>query len=300
MIARYRILTICLVYMALANFPSIADEITTTFTFGRIEVLTFGQDEWAFLEKGVALTEKDLVRMPPDSLIRLKSNGSLLPTLPGGRELSVGDLILEATQRKNTSRGRRINHEIEHSPVSDILPVGRSTGRNNLTNSGDTTQVVEVTQYELEELRRQLDALPGEIVQLIPQLEIGLEPAATKADNRRGDRYPYPNLHQAQMLYLALSKLDAENLVAHNPVLLYAQLLRHSEIGADLVVNNSRDLLIVFNSGVPLDSAKRVAANQELIQKKDDANTVWISIQAQPRRQNFTTAWYEGSKKIDN
>ena len=300
MIAKYRIITICLVCMALANLPCIADEITATFTFGRVEVLTFAQDEWAFLEMGVALTEKDLVRMPPDSLIRLKSDGSLLPTLPGGRELSVGDLILEATQRKNTSRGKRINYEIEHSPVSDVLPVGRSTEQSNLTNSGGTTKVIEVTQHELEELRRQLDALPDEVARLIPQLEIGPEPSATEAYNRRGDRYPYPKLHQAQMLYLAVSRLDAENLVARNPVLLYAQLLRHSGIGADLVVNNSRELLTIFNSGVPLDSAKRVAANQELIQKKEDANTVWIAIQAQPRKQNFTMAWYEGSKKIDN
>ena len=154
MIARYQITIICLVHMTLANFPCIANQITTTFTFGRIEVLTFGQDEWAFLERDVALTEKDLVRMPPDSLIRLKSDGSLLPTLPGGRELSVGDLIAEATQRKDTTSGERINHEIEHSPVSDVLPVGRSTERNNLTNSGDTTQTVGITGYELEQLRR--------------------------------------------------------------------------------------------------------------------------------------------------
>ena len=83
---RYCIFTICLFFVTLVNFPCFADDIRATFTFGKIEVLKDGGREWTFLKKGTELTERDLVRMPPVSLIRLKAaDGTLLPTLPCSR-----------------------------------------------------------------------------------------------------------------------------------------------------------------------------------------------------------------------
>ena len=298
--AKCRVLIVCLMCVALSNFPCIADEITTAFTFGRIEVLIFGEEEWAFLEKGFVLMEKDLVRMPPDSLIRLHSSGGLLPTLPGGRELSVGDLITKAKRLKTLPRAKRINHGIEHSPMSDVLPVGRPTERVNQMTTDGKTRAVAVSNDELNVLRMELDALPDEIARLIPELETHSNLPAREKDNRTDERYPYPTLNLAQKLYNSLRGLEVDSLADYNPTLLYVQLLRRSGIAADLVVNNSGKLLGVFNSGIPLTSTKRVAANRALIQEIDPADTVWISVDVQPHKQNFTAAWYEGSEQIGN
>ncbi|MDE0297381.1 MAG: hypothetical protein OXN17_01965 [Candidatus Poribacteria bacterium] len=295
-----RIFIVCLMFAALCNLPCIADEIVTVFTFGKIEVLTFGEQEWAFLEKGFVLVEKDLLRMPPDSLIRLQSKDGLLPTLPGGRELSVGTLIADAKQMKTAPRAKRINLGIEHRPMSDVLPVGRPTASLDHMDAEGKTRAASVSGGELAALRMELDALPEEIARLIPELEAYVEFPANEKDNQAELRYPYPMLNRAQRLYESVSRLVAGDLAHHNPALLYGQVLRRSGIEADLVVDNTGTLLCVFDSGIPLESAKRVAANRALIQEKGQTDTVWISVDAQPHKQNFTTAWYEGSEQIAN
>ena len=83
--------TICLLCMMLA-YTSYAEseESTAIFTFGKIEILKTGEQEWRFLEKGMVLDADDLVRMPPFSLMRLKiADDTRLPTLSGGREVLV-------------------------------------------------------------------------------------------------------------------------------------------------------------------------------------------------------------------
>ena len=295
-----RIFLVCLMCVALSNFPCTADEITTAFTFGRIEVLTFGEEEWAFLEKGFVLMEKDLVRMPPDSLIRLQSKDGLLPTLPGGRELSVGDLVVEGKRLKTMPRAKRINHGIEHSPLSDVLPVGRPTERVHQMTTSAKTRAVAVSNVELSALRMEIDAFPDEIARLIPELETYLNIPANEKDNRMEKCYPYPALDLAQKLYNSLRGLGVDVLADHNPTLLYVQLLRRCGIAADLIVDNSGKLLGVFDSGILLTLGKRVAANRTLIQEIGLADTVWISVDVQLHKQNFTTAWYEGSEQIGN
>ena len=298
--AKCRIFLVCLMCLALCNFPCIADEISTVFTFGRIEVLTFGEDEWAFLEKGFVLVEKDLLRMPPDSLIRLQSKDGLLPTLPGGRELSVGKLLVEAKQLKTMPRPKGINRGIERSPMSDVLPVGRPTESVNQLTTGAKTRAEAISSAELSALRTELDALPDEIARLIPELETYLNRPVSEEDNRTEKRYPYPTVDLAQKLYSSLRGLGADVLAGYNPTLLYVQLLRRCGISANLIADNNGKLLGVFDSGIPLTSEKRVAANRSLMQEKDPADTVWISVDVQPHKQNFITAWYEGSKQIAN
>ena len=296
--ARCRIFIVCLMIAALCSFPSIADEIATVFTFGKIEVLTFGEQDWAFLEKGFVLVEKDRLRMPPDSLIRLQSKEGLLPTLPGGRELYVRDLVAEAKRLKTTPRAKRINLGSEHSPMSDVLPVGRPTASVDQMAADAKMRAASVTSGELAALRMKLDALPDEIALLIPELTAQVEFPAKEKHNQAEHQYPYPMLNLAQRIYESVSMLEASNLTHRNPTLLYGQILRRNGIAADLVVDNTGKLLCVFDSGIPLASAKRVAANRALIQEKGQTDTVWISVDVQPHKQNFTTAWYEGSEQI--
>ena len=295
---KYQIFVICLLSVIWVNQPSIADKITATFTFGKIEILKAGEQEWAFLEKGTALTDSDLIRMPPISLIRIKdTQGTFLPTLSGGRELTVSELIREGLQRRNATKGRRLNEHLEGSPAIDVLPVGdkpKAADRSHATDGSQSSKdsLQHVSPGELDELRRQLDSLPAEIVSWIPQLP-----------SRETSAYPVPNLYHAQVLYVALNDLEAKSPTVTNRSLgrslalplLYAQLLRRLKIDADLVTNEQDELCVIFDSGVSLDKAKWIAANHQLIHKKQDSDTIWISIHVQPAKHNFTMAWYNGT-----
>ncbi len=253
--------------------------------------------------------------MPPVSLIRLKdAQGTFLPTLSGGRDLTVSALIREGIQRRNATKGRRINEPLEGSPAIDVLPLGDKPKGEVRSHAPDKSQSVkskthgtELTPSELAELRRHLDSLPAEIVSWISQLP--------SRDTSATYQYPGSNLYQAQMFYMALNDIEAKSLNTLNHLLgggdrfgrsltlpdslalslLYAQLLRHVKIDADLVTNEQGELCVIFDSGVPPDRAKWITANHQLIYKKQDADTLWISIHLQSEKYNFTTAWYNGT-----
>ncbi len=288
---RYCIFTICLFIVTLVNFPCFADDISATFTFGKIEILKDGEREWTFLKKGTELTEMDLVRMPPVSLIRLKAaDGTLLPTLPGGRELSVGDLIVEGIGRKKATKGKRIDGNFDSRPATDVLPLGDEFEESNYAQPPKMTQRFTITQSELNELRHQLDALPDEIVIDLPRL--------SSRNNASSEAYPYPTLERARALYEALEtgQVKAVKSKPCSHSLLYTQLLRHFKIDADLIINEKGELLTIFDSKVPRTRSKWIAANQKLIHEKQGKDTVWMPIQVQPQIQNFTVAWYQGSR----
>ena len=147
-----------------------------------------------------------------------------------------------------------------------------------------------LTRSELEVLRHQLDLLPARIASLISRSV----PRNKVANN---DGYPSPNLYRAQTLYDTFDDIEVSALSVPKRSLLYAQLLRRAGINADLVVNDKGELFVIFGSGVSLDNAKRIAANQQLIYKKPGADTVWIRIQIQSSHRNFTTAWYKGNRR---
>lgn len=285
----------CLFVIAANPDSQAEDTVTATFTFGKIEVLKSGEREWAYLEKGTVLNNNDLVRMPPYSLIRLKdAREILLPTLPGGRELRISDLIVEGRQHRNESKGKRVGTPFDGRPAIDVLPLGNRPKGENRFKAPAAAQPTPLMRGELEALRRELDSLPEEFVSFISQ---NLLP-----DNHaREDAYPSTNLSGALTLYRdTLSEIEAKTEAASNRSLLYAQLLRQIEIDADLVVNSKGDLFVVFDSGVPINGSKQITANHQLIHKKSGADTVWIPLQITPRRQNFTTAWYTAGRNLED
>ena len=302
---KYQILPIiCLFCMTLAiPHTQGGDVVTATFTFGKIEVLKAGEREWTFLKKGTVLTDNDVVRMPPFSLIRLKdANGTFLPTLAGGRESLVSRLIDEGRQRRNGSKGRRIDEPVEGRPAIDALPLGNEPKGDNLSHTLVLSQPTTLTRMELEALRHQVDSLPAEIASFIPR-------GVPRDNAANDDAYPNSNLYYARTLYDALSKIEAKIPNVPNHSLLYAQLLRRAGISVDLVVNEVGKLFVIFDSSVPLGNAKQISANQELIYKKPGTDTVWISIhvngqsdrdkRARETRQNFTIAWYKASESTN-
>lgn len=281
----------CLLCMMLA-YTSYAEleESTATFTFGKIEILKAGEQEWRFLEKGMVLTASDLVRMPPFSLMRLKMADDIhLPTLSGGREVLVRTLIDEGLQRRNAKNGRRINENFDESPAIDALPVGNKRKTRNRASSFERVPAAKISRSELENLRHKIDLLPDEIASLVSSFFV-----PPVRENMEDSAYPAPNLDLARKIYGILSTIEAETSLRP---LLYAQLLHHVGLNVDLNINEEGQLLVIFDSGIASNSAKQIAANQQLIQEREGEDTVWISVQAQSSQKNFTTAWYQGSQR---
>ena len=283
--------TICLLCMMLAYISyAESEEPTAIFTFGKIEILKTGEQEWLFLEKGMVLNADDLVRMPPFSLMRLKiAEDTRLPTLSGGREVLVRTLINEGLQRRDAQNGRRINEDFDEDPATDVLPVGNKRKTRNRASAVEGLPAMKISQSELEILRQKIDRLPDEIASLASPLRI-----SSVRGNVGDPAYPAPNLDLARKIYGILNTIEAE--VSLRP-LLYAQLLHHAGLNVDLDINEEGQLFVVFDSKILSSNAKQIAANQQLIHERDGENTVWIAVQIQSSRQNFTTAWYQGSQQ---
>ena len=267
-----------------------SEESTATFTFGKIEILKTGEPEWRFLEKGMILTADDLVRMPPFSLMRLKlADDTHLPTLSGGREVLVRTLVEEGLDRRNLQKGKRINEDFEESPATDVLPVGNNLKTRNRVSAFERAPTVKISQSELENLRHKIELLPDEIASSIASLLV--TPAGENTEN---PSYPTPNLGLARKLYGMLNSIEADTSLQP---LLYAQLLHHAGLNVDLDVNEEGQLFVVFDSDLPTDNAKQIAANEQLIYQRQGEDTVWISVRIQSSHQNFTIAWYQGSQQ---
>ena len=283
--------TICLLCMMLA-YTSYAEseEPTAIFTFGKIEILKTGEQEWGFLEKGMVLAADDLVRMPPFSLMRLKiADDTRLPTLSGGREVLVRTLINEGLQRRDAQKGRRINEDFDEDPATDVLPVGNKRKTRNRASAFEGLRAVKVSESELEILRQKIDLLPDEIASLVSPLLV-----SSVRENVEDPAYPAPNLDLARKIYGILNTIEVE--ISLRP-LLYAQLLHHAGLNVDLDINEDGQLFVVFDSEVLSVNAKQIAANQQLIHERQGEDTVWIAVQIQSSQQTFTTAWYQGSQQ---
>lgn len=303
------------------------------FTFGKVEILRTdsqdGNQVWTFLTKRELVNDNDLIRIPPRGLLRLKRNDQeLLPTLPGGQENKVSNLIQAGLARKK--QGRYVNQNLNEQPAIDVLPLeSKPTGVRSKSRPMPPDMYRRISDAELVQFRRQLDALPDHIVAQFP---------APKVDNQT-NRYPSTNIYLAQILYPFCTQIASRpqptDAGRSGPVtsadqrlgLLYAQLLHHFKIPANLALDKSGDLLVLFNSGMIASEAERLSANTSLSRlpgfvtstlvsrlgndgnkadqgetnqlRVSEGNQIWLAIQFSPKW-NFTTAWYTASEANGN
>ena len=242
---------------------------------------------WFFLNKGQILEGEDLLRLPPKSLIRLKSNdGTLLPTLSGGREIKVEALIQEGLQLKNRN-GTQNNQGINENLTVDVLPLGNRVKTLPEHTKSDSTNNQNITTEQLEELRLQIHHLPSDFIQLLPKFPVDQDP----------DHYPSRNLNVARTIYDSIiagsTFTDRGQKAKLNYSLLYAQLIHYVQIPVDLTTNNSGQLTIIFDSGISSINANMITANKQLIVTQKNQNHIHIPVQVKPGT-NFITAWYNG------
>ncbi|MBM3237863.1 hypothetical protein FJZ31_16360 [Candidatus Poribacteria bacterium] len=299
-----------------------------TYIFGKVEVLRSDSSEWEFLKKNAQLSSDDLIRMPPISLLRIKEKGgAALPAFYGSRELRVSQLIAEGKERMATSRGKRLDTDLDGGMAIDILPTGNpdvASATRTLANSATKDpQTLKVTPTELQQLRSLLqnpsDALKASALSKLEQIS-GFQP---KADLSRGRSeqtdnnpmreitvYPGKNILQAQCLFDALrTEFGAQGLASgivnfnseiRNPkseirfMALYGQMLQSIGIKVDFITNSKDELFLIFDSGRNIDKIGRITANRALVYSNNP--NLWIPVSISDISNNFTYAWYKGSQ----
>ena len=282
-----------IVMVLLLTSSSVIASHRTLFTFGKVEVLrTSDPNEnkvWVFLRRGDFINDQDLVRIPPRGLLRLKYNDQdLLPTLPGGRETKVIDLIRSGFDRRRKSRN--INQSLSGQPALDVLPLESKPIPSETRKKSKYLDSID--QGKLAKFRQHLGNLPIEIITQFP----------SPTFSRSTGNYPSHNIQLAQLLYPFCTKVDIAQGVHSdfsNLGFLYAQLLYYFKIPTKLDVDQSGNLKILFDSGLQPAEWKKISANTSLVQHKSPnslpKDRIWLAIQFSPNW-NFTTGWYSASQ----
>ena len=268
----------------------VAAEIAqATYTFGNIEILKHNSKEWEFLKRSVRLSEDDIIRMPPVSLLRLKlvKDNLEFPAFFGSREMTVSQLIAEARKKLRTPNDRRLNADIDGTTAIDILPTGE---RQEKRSEHKRKDIIRINPSELQHLRAAMANFDDKVKKFAETDTVGI-PKAGKG--RRFDVYPGRNILLAQRLFSVsppqtLSNNDVQILV------FYGQLLLSVGVESDLVVNSNGEPFLIFSSGMK--QPKQITANGKLIyfDEKEQGGYCWIPIS--DTKGDFTRAWYKGSK----
>jgi len=278
--------------------PSVASEVAqATYTFGNIEILKHNSKEWEFLKRGVRLSEDDIIRMPPVSLLRLKpiKDNLEFPAFFGSREMPVSQFIAEAREKAKTSNGRRLNADIDGTTAIDILPTGEKTKKRPAHKRKDT---IRINPTELRHLRAAISSFDDDIKKFAEACIADI-PKAGKG--RLFDVYPGRNILIAQRLFSNIPKaaksLQPQTLTDSGVrvLILYGQLLKSVGVEADLCANSNGEPFLIFSSGVK--QSKQITANRKLIysNKKEQPDYCWIPVS--DTKGDFTRVWYKGSRR---
>lgn len=261
------------------------------YSFGKIEVLKSGQPEWQFLKKETPLFPDDIVRMPPISLLRLKdAEGNFLPIFTGSRELTVTEIIDQGKIRLKQKKGRQIGSSFNSRPAVDILPTG---DRVDTAWSSTDEKVIRTqagfSKKELKKIEILLNTIPKEVE----------EYARQKIDHLQffDDGYPNQNLFYARNLFMTLNKATEDRNLANDDrlkrVVLYSQFLKSVGVPIHLTIDDNAKPVVMFDTEISQGNIKLITANRNLVSSRN--GTLWVCVSMEST-DNFTLAWYKGSK----
>ncbi|HIE30096.1 TPA: hypothetical protein EYP66_22760 [Candidatus Poribacteria bacterium] len=303
----FSLLLLTTVLCASAIGDDVKPQSSATYIFGKVEVLRSDSSDWEFLKRNAPLSSDDLIRMPPISLLRIKEkDGVAFPAFHGSRELRVSQLIAEGRKRITSSKGKRLDTDLDGGIAIDILP----TGNPNITAANlprqTKSETVKIPPTELRKLRFSLqhpsDALKAYALSKLEQIYGNQQDSfQPNGDGLRREITVYPgkNILQARCLFDALRSAFAQSEFripnsAFRILLLYGQMLQSIGIKVDFISNSKDELCLIFDSGRKTDEIGRITANRTLVYP--DEQNLWIPISISDVNNNFTHAWYIGSQ----
>ena len=259
-----------------------AENAQIVYSFGKLELLREGSQTWEFLKKGTTLAESDLVRMPPISILRLRTaEGTTLPVFTGAREMTVGQFIAEGYRRLKHDHHYRVVDPLQGEASIDILPTGAPTQTRNLTAA--TTSGLSVDESSWQSLRDAIGQIPMEISRQAADWLAQLEPP----------EYGSRPVQIARDFYLhVFGSLEAPLTIA--PVVRYGQLLQAANVSIQCLRSAEGHVLLLLDTQLPSNRSALLTVNSELIDSIEAH--VWMPLQIDHPSTTFVEAWYRGAE----
>lgn len=262
------------------------------FSFGKVEVLRANATEWVFLRPGMELRPEDLIRMPPQGLLRLTEGGSRdLALLVGAREAPLETLLVQA--RAATPKSRRLSPTSPEPVAVDVLPAGDPT-RN----------------HSVEETLRFSDAeflaWKRDILRSSPLLEELARSVLGRYAHVVADaRYPTLRLRQVRGLFEAMRVAVEENSPVAalfpegeaRPATFFAALLNAAEIPFEPLLDEERRPILLIELLEPTTAARRLSVNAGLVRRSQNGRLA-IPLAVTSATGTLLDAWYAAENAL--
>jgi len=284
------------VFVVLLCVPWWAAEAGTKvlFSFGKVEVLRANASEWEFVRAGTELNAGDLVRMPPQGLLRLGGDGNWA-ILAGTHEATLDALVAEARETSPNRNSRRLSPLSPEPEAIDVLPAGDPTLRRS---SSSSVRFSDADFAAWKRATRNPNALVREWAQ---------RTVSRYGRSEERSRYPTTRLLMAQSLYEAMREaIEESSPVAMlfpegdaRPVYLYAALLNGANIPFEYVLDESRRPVILLDLAESTSSLRRITANVDLVRRSEN-DRLAIPVAITPSTGTFLDAWYAAEKSVQS
>lgn len=269
-------------------------EVWTVFVFGKVEVLKSGSGEWRFLRSGDRLSDDDLIRMPPGSILRLREDGRMLPVITGSREQRISELVALAKERMMRMRSKRF---VSNGAVAvDALPTG---SRSPAPEEKVSTEVYTLSPEEVARIEGIVEGL----VRAWGDRVVGLLPSPFEATLA----YPPPALLRASSIFDMLfdggryprlaepvrKALGVELPAPVEKLIVYRFALGCTGVRARLKSTEDGIPYLLLGTGLAPDQRLRITANSRLVVSNGE---LFIPLRIKPDTSNFVHAWYSGAE----
>jgi hypothetical protein len=283
-----------LVALCCLPFASARGGTKVVFSFGKVEVLRAGATEWEFVRSGVELRADDLVRMPPQGLLRLKGDGSReLPILAGVHESTLEELVAEARETSPNRNGRRVSPTSPEPAAVDVLPAGDPAARRS------PAKPLRFTDAEFVAWKRDARGR-NPLVQ-----ELARRVTSQYARTEASSRYPTARIQAARGLYDAMrNAVESGSPVLAlfpegdaRPAYLFAALLSAADVPFEQALDESRRPVVLVELAESTTAARRVSANAGLVRRGPN-DRIMVPLAVVPSATTFLDAWYAAENAV--
>ncbi len=323
---------VCLFFINLFWLFSVAASVANVevvSVLGYVEIRRQGHNYWEVAKKGMALSDEDLVRIPPKATFRVRlESGDAVYFVPGQERL-VKDLAPSEKRRIVDGRARSSKATDMFASLTDAKGLRSRQVERQIGNSALPSPMA--NQYVDFLLSTLAEDANNKIVRDLARSVLEDIPITTNTG------YPNRNIVRAQHLLDILSRRirikSSDNLFVRLTTIpkvlsngqdneqsqptqdiqspsktleyrqgndldvarLYLALLNAAGVEAQPRGDNNVPLFIVFNSNIPAGEAQSITVNKKLYFVEKD--TVWFPIQITSSTDNFIKAWYRGTEK---
>lgn len=262
------------------------------FSFGKVEVLRADATEWEFLRPGMGLRLEDLIRIPPQGLLRLaEEGGGNLALLVGAREATLETLRAQA--RAATPKSRRLSPASLEPAAVDVLPAG-DPARGPSAGGALRFSDAEFLAWK-RDIRRSSPLLEELARSVVDRY------ARVVADAR----YPTLRLQQTRGLFEAMRVAVEEGspVIAlfpegeARPATLFAALLTAAGIPFEPLLDEERRPILLIELLEPTTAARRLSVNAGLVRRSQHGRLA-IPLAVTPATRTLLDAWYAAENAL--